>query len=340
MSMAFEVDKVFQAAQPTSPQDYLEALDFHERQEEIVGCLIKGDYGEIRDRLSQIAKEQGEYSQTAENLLKEISAFDDKYIGMDDRMLIASMELAADIDQFFRSFDVEYPAMFPDETEQQIVLHEHLYKQDTSAIKTGLLNMGREKDLTEETAPLINRLTDYEKEFGINTYTVYQIKSGEDYREYRFEGSDYLEKAGLSVNRENYEPVYAAPLTPGDTLESIYTDLNLYRPDNFHGNSLSVSDVVVFQEYGKETAHFCDRIGYKEVPEFLEQENYLKNAEIALEDDYGMIDGIINNGERKTDKEVQTDKPSVLGQLSQAKKECAERKPPETGKLGKEEPEL
>lgn len=340
MSMAFEVDKVFQAAQPTSPQDYLEALDFHERQEEIVGCLIKGDYGEIRDRLSQIAKEQGEYSQTAENLLKEISAFDDKYIGMDDRMLIASMELAADIDQFFRSFDVEYPAMFPDETEQQIVLHEHLYKQDTSAIKTGLLNMGREKDLTEETAPLINRLTDYEKEFGINTYTVYQIKSGEDYREYRFEGSDYLEKAGLSVNRENYEPVYAAPLTPGDTLESIYTDLNLYRPDNFHGHSLSVSDVVVFQEYGKETAHFCDRIGYKEVPEFLEQENYLKNAEIALEDDYGMIDGIINNGERKTDKEVQTDKPSVLGQLSQAKKECAERKPPETGKLGKEEPEL
>ena len=123
-------------------------------------------------------------------------------------------------------------------------------------------------------------------------------------------------------------------------MESIYTDLNLYRPDNFHGNSLSVSDVVVFQEYGKETAHFCDRIGYKEVPEFLEQENYLKNAEIALEDDYGMIDGIINNGERKTDKEVQTDKPSVLGQLSQAKKECAERKPPETGKLGKEEPEL
>ena len=71
-----------------------------------------------------------------------------------------------------------------------------------------------------------------------------------------------------------------------------------------------------------------------------DRENYLKNAEISLEDDYGMIDGIINNGERGTDKEVQTDKPSVLGQLSQAKKECAERKPPETRKLGKEEPEL
>lgn len=70
------------------------------------------------------------------------------------------------------------------------------------------------------------------------------------------------------------------------------------------------------------------------------KENYLKNAEMAVEDDYGMIDGIINNGERAADREVQTDKPSVLGQLSQAKKECAERKPPEPGKLGKEEPEL
>ena len=336
-SLAFDMDIFFRAAEPDYAATHPEE---HERKEEIADLLINGSYAELKDHLSQIAESKGEYSQAAAELLERMGSFDEEFIGMDDRMLTASMELAADIDQFFRSFDVEYPVMFPDETEQQIVLHEHLYKQDTSAIKTGLLNMGREKDLTEETAPLIGRLNDYEKEFGINTYTVYQIKSGEDYREYRFEGSDYLEKAGLSVNRENYEPVYAAPLTPGDTLESIYIDLNLNRPDNFHGHSLSVSDVVVFQEYGKETAHFCDRGGYKEVPEFLEQENYLKNAEIALEDDYGMIDGIINNGERKTDKEVQTDKPSVLGQLSQAKKECAERKPPETGKLGKEEPEL
>ena len=63
-------------------------------------------------------------------------------------------------------------------------------------------------------------------------------------------------------------------------------------------------------------------------------ENHLKNAEVQMEDDYGMIDGIINNGERSKDK------PSVLGQLSQAKKECAEQKPPEIGKLGKDGPEL
>ena len=455
-SLAFDMDVFFRAAEP----DYATAHpEEHERKEEIADLLINGSYAELKDHLSQIVESQGEYSQAAAELLERIGSFDEEFIGMDDRMLTASMELAADIDYFFREFDMEYPVMFPDETVQQIVLHEHLYKRDTSAIKTGLLNMSREKDLAEETSPLIDRLTDYEKEFGINTYTVYQIKSGEDCRDYRFEGLDYLEKAGLSVNRENYEPVYAAPLTPGDTLESIYTDLNLYRPDNFHGHSLSVSDVVVFQEYGKETAFFCDRGDYKEVPEFLtseniqekpelyqedkgsitfyaaecmefptlgeyhenltlqeavdryrsipaermngikgigftledgsiydgmsyplvegkhidldglslvehfkesplvreavadiiralpdlqidDRENYLKNAEISLEDDYGMIDGIINNGERGISKEVQTDKPSVLGQLSQAKKECAERKPPETGKLGKEEPEL
>lgn len=68
--------------------------------------------------------------------------------------------------------------------------------------------------------------------------------------------------------------------------------------------------------------------------------NHLKNAEVQVEDDYGMIDGIINNGERSKDKEPGMDKPSVLGQLSQAKKECAERKPPELGKPGKDEPEL
>ena len=69
-------------------------------------------------------------------------------------------------------------------------------------------------------------------------------------------------------------------------------------------------------------------------------ENYLAAAEMSAEGNYNQIDGIINNGERSKDKEPGMDKPSVLGQLSQAKKECAERKPPELGKPGKDEPEL
>lgn len=84
----------------------------------------------------------------------------------------------------------------------------------------------------------------------MNTYMVYQLKDGADLRDFRFEPLDRLHSAGLSVDPANYELVYAAPLTPGETLETIYTDLNIHRPDDFHGHSLSVSDIVVMREYG------------------------------------------------------------------------------------------
>lgn len=335
--LAFDMDVLLRAA----VEGYADAhTDFHERQEDIADSLINGDYAQLKDMLSAAAKDQGEYAQAAAALIERMNGFDDEFIGKNDRMLTASMELAAEIDQFFRGADVEYGSMFPDEVMQQIVLHEHLYKGDTSKILTGLINMSRERNLAEETAPLMEQVAGYEKEFGINTYMVYQLKPGPEYHDYRFEGSEALAAAGLTIAPENYEPVYASPLTPGDTLESIYQDLNLERPSNFHGHSLSMSDVVVLREYGKETAHYCDRIGFKEIPEFLQPENYLKNTEMAVEDDYGMIDGIINNGERNEEKAHQAEKPSVLGQLSQAKKECARRQPPEPGKPGKEEQEL
>ena len=59
---------------------------------------------------------------------------------------------------------------------------------------------------------------------------------------------------------------------------------------------MSVGDIVALKISGKVSCHFVDSVGFKELPDFLIPENYLKNAEIAMEDDYGMIDGIINNG--------------------------------------------
>ena len=50
-----------------------------------------------------------------------------------------------------------------------------------------------------------------------------------------------------------------------------------------------------------------------ELPGFMKPENYLKNAEMAMEDDYGMIDGVINNGKSPAAEE----KPSVLGKLKE-----------------------
>ena len=193
----------------------------------------------------------------------------------DGRMMTASAELAADIDHFFRQVDMEYAAMFPDDTVQKNILQEHLYRGDTSAIKTGLINAGRERNLADEAAPLIGQIDAYEKEFGINTYMVYQLQGGDKTLDLRFEPLDSIKAMEHTVDAANYELVYAAPFTPpGETLETIYQDLNRDRPDNFHGHYLSVSDVVVLREYGKETAYYCDRSDFVQVPEFLQEQQW------------------------------------------------------------------
>ena len=92
-----------------------------------------------------------------------------------------------------------------------------------------------------------------------DTFSIYQLKSGNETLDYRFEPLDAIRNNGLSVKPENYELVYTAPLTEQDSLESIYTRFNIDRPADFKGHSLSVSDIVVLHQDGKDTAHYCDR---------------------------------------------------------------------------------
>ena len=248
-----------------------------------------------------------------------------------------------------------------------------------------------------------------------NSFSIYQLKGGNETLDYRFEPLDSIHRNGLSVKPENYELVYEAPLTAKDDLESIYTRFNVDRPADFTGHSLSVSDIVVLHQDGKDTAHYCDRVGFTEVPEFLqerqpeltpddletgerirtprgsfyvtamsreqmeaagygvhhisddgkylimgngtrafavaaeqpEKDNPLRTAEMTLEDDYGMIDGVINNGRRGEELEkaqeyaerTTPEKPSIRERLEDAKRECAEHKPPEGKKPGRDVPE-
>ena len=248
-----------------------------------------------------------------------------------------------------------------------------------------------------------------------NSFSIYQLKGGNETLDYRFEPLDSIHRNGLSVNPENYELVYTAPLTAKDDLESIYTRFNVDRPADFTGHSLSVSDIVVLHQDGKDTAHYCDRVGFSEVPEFLqewqpeltpddletgeciqtprgsfyvtamsreqmeaagygvhhisddgkylimgngtrafavaaeqpEKDNPLRAAEMTLEDDYGMIDGVINNGRRGEELEkaqeyaerITPEKPSIRERLEDAKRECSEHKPPEGKKPGRDVPE-
>lgn len=185
-----------------------------------------------------------------------------------------------------------------------------------------------------------------------DTLTIYQLKREDATRDYRFEPYDRLQAAGLAVDPAHYEPVYSGPMTPGMTLENIYTRFNLDHPQDFKGHSLSVSDVVVVQQGGQSTAHYVDSFGYKQVPEFLQPENYLKNAEMSTEQNYNMIDGIANNAPTVGELEAKAkagevisltdlataiqaekgqgrereEKPSIRAQLKQHKEQTAQRK--------------
>lgn len=119
----------------------------------------------------------------------------------------------------------------------------------------------------------------------------------------------------------DYEVVYIAPL-PIHTnrpafLESVFEKFNLDRPDDFKGHSLSVSDIVAIRENGAVSCYYCDSTCFQELPGLI-PENYLKNAEMQLEDDYGMIDGVVNNGAKDCKEKAAKDKaekPSVVEQL-------------------------
>ena len=105
-----------------------------------------------------------------------------------------------------------------------------------------------------------------------DTFSIYQLKRGDETRNFRFEPYDRLQGAGLRVEAANYDLIYTAPLTPDMTLESIWEKFNIDHPKDFKGHSLSVSDVVVLHQSGQDTAHYVDSFGYKQVPEFLQEQ--------------------------------------------------------------------
>ncbi|HCH6634359.1 TPA: antirestriction protein ArdA [Clostridioides difficile] len=113
-----------------------------------------------------------------------------------------------------------------------------------------------------------------------DTFSIYQLKHGDETRDLRFEPYDRLQATGNVVDKANYELVYSAELTPGTSLEDIYTRFNIDHPKDFKGHSLSVSDVVVLHQDGQNTAHYVDSFGYKSVPEFLQEQKQLTPDEL------------------------------------------------------------
>ena len=165
-----------------------------------------------------------------------------------------------------------------------------------------------------------------------DTYAIYQLKRDPSTAELSFMNSEWLQAHGIEPKYENYELIYTGALTQDgsqiDKLEDLYRIFNIEHPQDFTGHSLSISDIVALKQAGVVSYHYVDSIGYKELTNFRNTDNHLKNAEMQMEDDYGMIDGVINNAPKEPVKapapkkeETKTKKPSVLAKLRQYQEE-------------------
>ena len=379
MDIAFDMDEFFRQNDPQYAAEHPEA---HAAKEAIYENLMAGRISALDEKLAALGQTQEDF------LPSEIEKFKDA-TGYEEFLDFDPAEVKAALEDPNRS-RVDEMLAAAEKAEREYAAEAAAYVQTPAAIV--------EQARAAQGEP-------------VGSFSIYQLKGGNETLDYRFEQLDSIHRNGLSVKPENYELVYEAPMTEKDNLESIYTRFNVDRPADFTGHSLSVSDIVVLHQDGKDTAHYCDRAGFSEVPEFLqpaqksreiteriqtprgnfylcgmtreqmeadgygfhhasedgkylimangtqayavradapEKDNPLRTAEMTLEDDYGMIDGVINNGRRGEELEKAKEhaertqpekKPSIRERLAAAKQECAkqqprpapEKKPPELG---------
>lgn len=384
MDIAFDMDEFFRQNDPQYAAEHPEA---HAAKEELYENLMAGRISALDEKLAALGQTQEDY------LPSEIEKFKDA-TGYEEFLDFDPAEIKAALENPDKS-RIDEMLAFAEKAEREYMAEAAAYVQTPA-------------DIAEQ-AQAVPR----------DTFSIYQLKSGNETLDYRFEPLDAIRNNGLSVKPENYELVYTAPLTEQDSLESIYTRFNIDHPADFKGHSLSVSDIVVLHQDGKDTAHYCDRFGFSQVPEFLqpdraaevtiptpdqmatqeristprgsfcvtamsraqmeaagygihhqsddgkylimgngtrafavlaqqpEQDNPLRTAEMTLEDDYGMIDGVINNGRRGEELEkaqdhaerTKAEKPSIRERLEDARRECAGHKAPEGKKPGRNAPE-
>ena len=142
-----------------------------------------------------------------------------------------------------------------------------------------------------------------------------------------FANYSYLQKKEMEPEIDRYEMVYHGSISMSEDvdhqLEDLYVKFNIDHPNDFRGHSMSVSDIVALKVAGEVSFHYVDSVGFQKLENFMKSENYLKNAEMAMEDDYGMIDGIINNGPKEPtvaqlEQQARSGQPISLMDLAEA----------------------
>ena len=235
--------------------------------------------------------------------------------------------------------------------------------------------------------------SDYEAPAQPN-FSIYQVPPGPEGRDLRYHSYEELQADGLSVDRKNYQLIYTAPLDKDTTLDEIYRRFNMEHPADYKGHSLSMGDIVVFRQDGKQTAYYVDEgAGYRQVPEFFaqpekqltpdecmtgeqiqtprgrfyltdrsreqmeatgyefhhqsedgrylimangtrafaipaQQESHIKTAEMSTEQNYNMIDGIMNNAPSMEELEARAKAGEQISLLDVAEAAKAEAKKP------------
>ena len=208
---------------------------------------------------------------------------------LDSDMLPLSKDRAVEL----LEHDITVYMLYPDNAEEMVFEAEDIIKHD------GMFGVTRpDWDAVKGHIPP----RDVEQRF-LNSPTdsmaIYQLRRDAPI-ELRFAS---LGSLAAPPDPANYEAIYTREVYPDDDtgriLENFYYIFNDERPGDFVGHSLSVSDIVALKQDGKVSYHYCDSMGFQELPAFQKPENYLKAAEMSMEDDYGMIDGIINNGPKQ-----------------------------------------
>lgn len=246
----------------------------------------------------------------------------------DDAMLPLTKERAMEL--FER--DVPVYLLYGDNTEAMAFEKTEILNHD------GIFGIDRaDWEAVKEQFPVITE-NRWQKAFQQNpadSYCIYQLRRDPELSELRFMNSHYLREHGLEPAFDHYEAVYSGSLpSDGSTearLDDLYMKFNTAHPQDFTGHSLSVSDIVVLRQHGAVSSHYVDSVGFVQLPAFL-PDNYLKNAEMSMEDDYGMIDGIINNGS-KEQPDVTPKAPDLSALFEAARQVVQEDKQaPEPGK--------
>ena len=221
---------------------------------------------------------------------------------MDDDLLPLSKERAAELLErdltIYMVQSGENPAMVFD--------REELEEQPSSVIfAVPRDEWEASEDFRQAVADRMNHQEEREKAFldhGRDCFALYQLSFEKDTLQLRYEPLNTIQTRGFTVQRSNYDLAYTGELPPGQdlsVLDKLWEQFNINHPADYQRPSLSMSDIIAIKQDGVVSCHYCDRIGFTEIHDFIRPENYLKNAEMATEDDLSMIDGIINNGAKE-----------------------------------------